>query len=167
MTNTLHRYGDRNSLHNDFIVFAIPCRGYNDKNCVPKLKQFLRLALKYKPVNLGDASRGGIYRPSKKLNPLAHWFRSSAAEFEEVVENVSNPTTVAAVFDNKEAVKSFVDELRRTDLGVSVNISALIDRADECCRDIGLNPHSVEYSLGFMGKTDRLAGRRILELTTM
>ncbi len=167
MTNTLHRYGDRKSLQNDFIVFAIPCRGYNDKDCVPKLKAFLRLALKYKPVNLGDASKGGIYRPSKKLNPLAHWFRKSTPDFEEVVENVSTPTTVAAVFDNKEAVERFVDELRKTDLGVSVNISALIDRSEECCRGIGLNRHSVEYSLGFMGKTDRLADRCVLELSTM
>src|SRR5437667_8777016 len=152
MTNTLHRYGDSRTLQNDFIVFAIPCRGYNDKDCVLKLREFLRIAVKYKPVNLGDASKGSIYRPSKKLNPLAHWFRNNRPDFDEVIENVSNSTTVAAVFDNKVAVERFVEELRGADLGVSVNISALVDRARQCCQDIGLNRHSVDYSLGFMGK---------------
>ena len=167
MTNTLHRYGDSKNLHNDFIVFAIPCRGYNDKDCVPKLRKFLEIAAKHNPVNLGDASKGGIFRPSKKLNPLAHWFRTNIPLINEVVEKVSNPTTAAAVFDNKEAVEKFVEELRQTDLGLSINVSALVDRAQECCRDIGMNRHSVEYSLGFMGKTDRLAERCVLELSTM
>ncbi|MCI0524349.1 MAG: hypothetical protein L0Y75_03715, partial [Acidobacteria bacterium] len=59
MTNTLHRYGNLQNLSNDFIVFAIPCRGYNDQDSVPKLKQFLRLATNHNPVNLGDGSHGG------------------------------------------------------------------------------------------------------------
>ncbi len=167
MTNTLHRYGDHHNLKNDFIVFAIPCRGYNDKDSVPKLREFLRMAVRYKPVNLGDGSKGGMYRPSRRLNPLAHWRRKTQPDIEEVVEKVSNPTTVAAVFDNKEAVEGFLEEVRKADLGLSINVSALIDRAQECCHDIGLPRHSVEYSLGFMGKTDRLADRHVLELSTM
>src|SRR5512145_776961 len=100
MTNTLHRYGNVRNLSNDFIVFAIPCRGYNDKDSVPKLKRFLRTATKYNPVNLGDASHGGAYRPSKHLNPTAHWLRKSEPDFETVIEGVNTPATVAAVFDN-------------------------------------------------------------------
>ncbi len=167
MTNTLHRYGNKRNLHNDFIVFAIPCRGHNDQDAVPKLKRFLRLASQYKPVNLGDGSHGGIYRPSKSLNPTAHWARQTEPDFETVIEGVDSPTTVAAVFDNQEAVEAFVAELRQEDLGLSINISALIERAQECCAEVGLARHSVEYSLGFMGKTDRLADRRVLELSTM
>ena len=163
MTNTLHRYGDAESLRNDFIVFAIPSRGYNDRDCVPKLRQFLRMALKYKPVNLGDGSRGGIFRPSKKLNPLAHWFRKAKPDFEEVVEKVSSPTPVAAVFDNREAVERFVEELRGADLGISINISARIDGAVECCRGAGLARHSVEYSLGFMA-TQGLEPAKVLHV---
>ncbi len=167
MTNTLHRYGTTQNLHNDFIVFAIPCRGFNDKDSVPKLKRFLRLASQFAPVNMGDGSHGGIYRPSKHLNPTAHWSRESEPDFELVIEGVTNPTTVAAVFDNKEAVDAFVAALQKEDLGLSINISALIDRAQECCQDVGIARHSVEYSLGFMGQTDRLADRQVLELSTM
>jgi hypothetical protein len=167
MTNTLHRYGNEQNLRNDFIVFAIPCRGYNDQDSVPKLKQFLRLASQHHPVNLGDGSRGGIYRPSKHLNPTAHWSRNTEPDFETVIEGVSNPTTVAAVFDNQEAVEAFVADLQKADLGLSINISALVDRARECCDDVGIARHSVEYSLGFMGRTERLADRQVLELSTM
>jgi len=167
MTNTLHRYGNEKNLYNDFIVFAIPCRGYNDQDSVPKLKRFLQLASKYNPVNMGDGSHGSIFRPSKALNPTAHWSRRNEHDFNAVIDGVSSPTTVAAVFDNKESVDRFVTELRKEDLGLSINISALVDRAQECCEDVGLARHSVEYSLGFMGKTDRLADRQVLELSTM
>jgi hypothetical protein len=167
MTNTLHRYGDERSLKDDYIVFAIPSRGYNDENSVPKLQEFLRLAVKYKPVNLGDGSHGALFRPNKRLTPLAHWFRREKYSHEKVIDGVKNPTTVAAVFDNKQAVEAFVEDLRKANLGLSINISALIDKAQECCRDIGLPRHSVEYSLRFMGKTDYLAEARVLELSTM
>jgi hypothetical protein len=167
MTNTLHRYGDLRSLRNDFIVFAIPCRGYNDGDCVPKLREFLRMAVKHKPINLGDGSKGGMFRPARNLNPLAHWFRKAEPRMEEVIENVSNPTTVAVVFDNREATEAFLREVRKADLGMSINISASIENAQRCSKDIGLPRHSVEYSLGFMGRTDRLADRQVLELSTM
>ena len=167
MTNTLHRYGDEQSLRNDFIVFAIPCRGYNDTDCVGKLKEFLRMAVKHKHINLGDGTQGGMYRPSANLNPLAHWFRKTESDMDAVIDRVSAPTTVAAVFDNKEAVEEFVQELRRAGLGLSINISASIENARQCCRDIGLPRDRVEYSLGFMGRPDRLAARQVLELSTM
>jgi hypothetical protein len=64
-------------------------------------------------------------------------------------------------------VENFVSELQKEDLGLSINISALIDRARGCCDDVGIARHSVEYSLGFMGKTDRLADRQVMELSTM
>ena len=55
MTNTLHRYGNAESFHDDYVVFAMASKGKNDDDCVPKLKRFLEMALPFKPVNLGDA----------------------------------------------------------------------------------------------------------------
>ena len=78
MTNTLHRFGDADSFHDDFIVFAIPSRGKNDEGAVPKLRKFLEMALKHKPVNLGDARHGGALRsspPSRKC--FSHSWLSS------------------------------------------------------------------------------------------
>jgi hypothetical protein len=167
MTNTLHRYGDSESFKDDYIVFAIPARGINDQNAVEKERRFLEIARKYNPVNLGDASHGGMFHPSRDLNPAVHWHRDAAPDIDNVVKCVSCPTTVSAVFDNADAVVAFIKELKEADLGLSINISAALDKAQECARQAGLERHSVEYSLGFFGQTDRMADRHTLELATM
>jgi hypothetical protein len=167
MTNTLHRYGDSESFKDDYIVFAIPARGINDQNAVGKERRFLEIARKYNPVNLGDASHGGMFHPSRDLNPAVHWHRDARPDIDNVVRCVSGPTTVSAVFDNADAVVAFIKELKAADLGLSVNISASLDKAQECARRAGLERHSVEYSLGFFGQTDRMADRHTLELATM
>src|SRR5215813_4042549 len=147
MTNTLHRYG--NAFDDDFIVFAIPARGINDGNAVEKQRRFLEIARKYNPVNMGDASHGAIFRPSKDLNPSVHWRRHQEQDFRGLVDCVSCPTTVSAVFDNPDAVVAFLTELKQADLGLSINVSAPIDKAQQCAQRAGLARHSVEYSLGF------------------
>ena len=167
MTNTLHRYGSADSFNDDFIVFAIPARGINDANAVESERRFLEIARKHNPVNMGDASHGAIFRPSKDLNPSVHWHREEQADFEALVNGISCPTTVSAVFDNADAVVAFIRELKQTDLGLSINISGSLDKAQECARRAGLERHSVEYSLGFFGQTDRMADRQTLELATM
>ena len=65
MTNTLHRYGAPETLEDDFIVFAMASRGVNDEGSVEKFQKFLDLARPHGPINLGDATKGGVYRPSK------------------------------------------------------------------------------------------------------
>lgn len=165
MTNTLHRYGD--NFDDDYIVFAIPARGINDANAAETERRFLEIARKYNPVNMGDASHGGIFRPSKNLNPSVHWNRPGVRDEDAVVSGVSGPGTVAAVFDNADTVVEFIKELKAANLGLSINISGGLDQARDCARRAGLERHSVEYSLGFFGQTDRMADRQTLELSTM
>ena len=129
MTNTLHRYGSGESFSDDYSVFAIPARGFNDNGAVEKLRQFLEIARKYKPVNMGDASHGSIFRPSKELNPTVHWRRDLSRDFDSVVSSVSCTTTVAAVFDNQDQAVAFIQELKEADLGLSINISTALDKA--------------------------------------
>ena len=107
MTNTLHRYGDAESFRDDYIVFAIPGRGRNDQGCVPKLKRFLAMAVPFNPVNLGDPRHGGALRPSQHMNPIAHWRRNLAPDFQAVIDGVDAATTVAAVFDNQRGSSGF------------------------------------------------------------
>jgi hypothetical protein len=167
MTNTLHRFGDAQSFRDDYIVFAIPSRGRNDQNSVPKLKKFLQIALKYKPVNLGDARHGGALRASRSLNPLAHWRRDNKPDFDNVIAGVDTPTTVAAVFDNLEAAQACTKEVREADLGLSINISTSVAGAQECCKSAGICRHSAGYSLGFEGKTEYLPNSDVLTVSTM
>jgi hypothetical protein len=167
MTNTLHRFGAAEDLQDDYIIFAMAARGVNDEGAPPKLRAFLRLALKHGPVNVGNAVQGGIYRPAARLNPLAHWSRREPLDPEAVVESIDTCTTVAAVFDDPARLEAFLRDLREADLGVSINVSALTDQARSCCERADIIRHSVEYSLGFHGDLNRLPDRRVLELSTM
>jgi len=167
MTNTLHRYGDAASFNNDYVVFAICSRGKNDENAVPKLRRFLEIALKFNPVNLGDARHGGALRSSKHLNPTGHWKREVKPDFPMVIEGLDMPTTASAVFDNREAAEEFLKAVREADLGMSINISTSIDGGDQVCHAAGLCRHSIGYSLGFEGKINHLPTEDVLTLSTM
>jgi hypothetical protein len=167
MTNTLHRFGDAASFGDDYVVIAIPSRGRNDQNSEPKLRQFLEMALPYGPVNLGDMRHGGSLRPSRSMNPLAHWRRKNTPDFRAVIDGINTPTTAAAVFDNRESAEAFVKAVREADLGLSVNISTSVEGAEQCCDAAGLCRHSVGYSLGFEGKTEHLPNADVLTLATM
>jgi len=167
MTNTLHRFGDAESFRDDYIVFAIASKGNNDADALPKLRRFLQIAVEYHPVNLGDARHGGALRPSRALNPLVHWKRDQTPDFQAVIDGLDTVTTCAAVFDNLQAAEKFVARLRQEDLGLSINVSTSIRGAELCCEFACIARHSVGYSLGFEGKTERLPNSQVLELSTM
>ncbi len=167
MTNTLHRYGPSESFHDDFVVFAIAARGKNDQDALEKQRKFLRMAIPFGPVNLGDARKGGSVRPSKNLNPANHWNRDSTPDLEAVANGLEHITTVAAVFDSREKAENFVKAVKDADLGLSINISTSIEGADQCCHFAGIERHSVGYSLGFEGKTEKLPNSQVLTLMTM
>ena len=102
MTNTLHRYSDHYAfepvsspepVQDDYIVFAMSSRGINDDHLVEKYRAFLRLPLKHGPVNMGDATKGGIIRPRQDMNPTAHWKREHLPDAEQVIAGIDGPTT--------------------------------------------------------------------------
>ena len=167
MTNTLHRYGDAASFDDDFVIFAIPAKGSPQPNALANLRRFLEIAVEYNPVNLGDARNGGALRPARNLTPFAHWTRSDKPDFQAVVQGLSAPTTCAAVFDNRVAAQDFLARIRKEDFGLSVNVSTSIDNAEECCAHAGIKRHSLGYSLGFEGATEKLPQSQVLLLSTM
>ena len=167
MTNTLHRYGDAESFYDDYVIFAIPSRGKNDKGSLPKLKQFLEMALPFKPVNMGDALNGGALRPRRDMAPTAHWNRDMTPDYRGVIDGLTAPTTVAAVFDDRVHAEDFVKAVKDADLGLCINISTSIDGAEQCCNTACQPRHSVGYSLGFEGKTEKLPNTQVLSLSTM
>jgi hypothetical protein len=167
MTNTLHRFGDAESFYDDYIVFAIPSKTNKDPNALPKLHRFLEIALEYKPVNLGDARHGGALRSSKNLGPLAHWNRDMKPDFQAVINGLTVPTTCAAVFDNPTAAEQFVKRVKEENFGMSVNISTSIEGAERCCNYACIDRHSIGYSLGFEGKTEKIPNSQVAMLSTM
>ena len=167
MTNTLHRFGDAASFTDDYIVFAIASRGKNDEGALEKLQRFLRMAIAFGPVNLGDARHGGSLRPCKNMDPTSHWNRDMKPDFEAVVAGFDHITTAAAVFDSRVAAEDFFKAVKEADMGLSVNISTSVDGAEQCCHVAGIPRHSVGYSLGFEGKTEKLPNSQVLLLSTM
>ena len=167
MTHTLHRYGRPEDFRDDYIVTGMPARGYNDKNCVDKLQTFLRAALRHDPINIGNSKKGAAHRATKNLRPTVHWKRDHSPHPERVIEEIDTPTTVSAVFDNYEGMRAFVAELKELDLGLSINISGVALEADRCCQEVGLTRHSIEFSLGFQGATEKMPEDTARRLATM
>lgn len=166
MTNTLHRYGRAESFRDDFIVFALPCKGKNDDGAVAKLKAFLEICLAHGPVNMGN-SESSSYRPSRQLGPSVHWGRDLSGEPRGVIDAVERIRTVAAVFDSREKAAACLRDVIAADLGLSVNVATSVDGARQVAAACGIRRHSVEYSLGFSDPHDRLPDRQVLALSTM
>ena len=125
MTHTAHRYGRPAHFRDDYIVTAMPARGYDDVRSVPKQKEFLRPALEHGPINIGNSKKGAAHQATKDLRPTVHWSRDHSPNPELVIEEMDQPTTVSAVFANYEAMRAFVADLKELDLGLSVNISGV------------------------------------------
>lgn len=166
MTNTLHRYGSASSFRDDYIIFAIPSKGKNDEECVPKLKAFLRICARYHPVNIGNGNRSSL-APGKNLNPAIHWNRVARHDWDAVIEGVNKPGTVSAVFTSRENATACFKEVIEADFGLSINMSTSVENAKEVADEGGIKRHSVEYSLGFHDPHDHLPDAPVLALSTM
>ena len=153
MTNTLHRRGTEDSLKNDYVIFSLPARSVNAQGSAPKVQEFMRLCLKYNPVNMGDGRHGNILKDN--------------VDIQEFIAQKKDGEMAAAVFTDMEAVQKVIAELIQADLGISINVSGLLEEVQSCCRKGGIERHSVEHSLGIWGAKDRLPEREILEVNTL
>jgi len=153
MTNTLHRRGPRDSLKNDYVIFCTPAKGINAEGSASKIQEFVRICLKYRPVNMGDGRQGNILQNDMDVGK----FLSKQQDGEGA----------AAVFTDLETLRKVVEELIQADLRISINISGLLDEVQTCCRKVGIERHSVEHSLGVWGAKDRLPEREIMEVNTL
>lgn len=169
MTNTLHRLGTPETLHHDFIVFAMAGKGYNDEGALEKARTFLRTAIKYRPVNMGNALINSLYRPDQNLSFFKLYFigRQEKTTYEKLIDEMPGPGSAAVVFDNADTVTDFVREVKNLDLGLSINISAMVDDTRDICGEVDITPHAVEYTLGFHGATEKLPDQDVLSISTM
>ena len=169
MTNTLHRYGQQDNLQNDFIVFAMAAKGFNEEGALEKARTFLKTAIQFEPINMGNALVNSLYRPEKDLSFFKLYFlgRQEKTTYEKLIDEIPGPGSAAVVFDSKDRATKFVRAVKDLDLGLSINISALIDDTRNICGEVDITPHAVEYTLGFHGATSKLPDRDTLTLSTM
>jgi hypothetical protein len=151
MTHTLHRRGTAENLSEDYVTLAQHATGINDETYIPPEQEFLRIALRHNPVNIGCDTKGNMYR----YQP------------EEIIANIGGGGDAHAVFDNPQALTEFLKELKKADLGISVVVSGIFENVDKCLEEAGLKHHTANYSLGIWGKTEKLPSNDVLEITTM
>jgi len=153
MTNTLHRQGTAEELKEDYVIFATTARGITREGSAPKIQEFMRICMRHDPVNIGSSRQGNILQDD--------------VEIHELIANLGDGAGAAAVFTDLDTLQKVISELIEADLGVSINVSGLLDGVQQCCRGNGTERHSVEQSLGFWGSRDRLPEREILAFNTL
>jgi hypothetical protein len=153
MTNTLHRRGTVEELKGDYVIFTTTARGINRDGSAAKIHEFLSICKKYNPVNIGSSKKGNILQDDM--------------DFPDLIAGLGDGATSASVFTDLDTLKKVIAELIEADLGISINVSGLLDGVQECCRAGGTERHSVEQSLGFWGANDLLPERDILAMNTL
>ena len=153
MTNTLHRQGAEEDLKGDYVIFVSMARGITRDGSAPKIHEFLRICQKYNPVNIGSSKLGSVLQDD--------------VDFDDLITNLKDGATSGAVFTDLDTLRKVMAELMEADLGISINVSGLLDGVQECCHGNGIERHSVEHSLGFWGSRDLLPEREILEFNTL
>lgn len=153
MTNTLHRQGAVEDLKEDYVIFVSMARGINREGSAPKIHEFLRICQKFNPVNIGSSKLGTVLQDD--------------VDFQDLVTDLKDGSTSAAVFTDLDSLQKVLAELIEADLGISINVSGLLDGVQDCCHGNGIERHSVEHSLGFWGSRDLLPEREILEINTL
>jgi hypothetical protein len=152
MTNTLHRQGTREGLSRDYVIFFHTAVGFNREGAGPKMQRFLRLALEEGPVNIGVNKENLV---------------TAGGNVEKMIAGIHDGSHATATFSSLEAIRRLVRKLKQEDLGLSLVISGLTDEVDEMLRAEGIVRHSIEHSIGILGRTERLPTEQVLEITSM
>jgi hypothetical protein len=178
VTNTLHRQGAVESLRGDYVIFCSVVPGVNQKGSGPKKRRFAELCLKHDPVNFGihEFERGETTVLSEYLRErsAAEYYDDSGrpterlrGKWQSLLDRIDDDSGPNAVFDDIDRLGALIAELRKAQLGISINISGLHSEVDSMLRDNGIVRHTIEHSLGFHGKTEQLPAPEIVEIATM
>ncbi|AYO32089.1 hypothetical protein D2962_17105 [Biomaibacter acetigenes] len=151
MTHSLHRSGTLESLKGDYVWFMYQAKGINDTNIKEKAEEFIAAAELVGSENWGDVKTGPIVSYPK----------------EYIKQNIGNKSRLRGVFTSRKQVTEFLSIIKQKNLGTSVVISGLLDEVLSACKEAGVTPHTINYSLGIWGKKELLPDDDILSITTM
>jgi len=132
-------------------MLAIRAKGFNDEGNLWRLLKILQMAARYPIVNFADVKNGSKF----------------TTDLDTILNTDKDLPMVQMVFTNKDDMTRFMEDLKQADLGISVVASGLFEEIFQCCKKAGLTPHSVNYSLGVHGRTEKLPPKEIMEITTM
>jgi hypothetical protein len=153
MSHSLHRFGTKESLENDYCIYARASKGINRENCGDKIKEIFSIFLSEDFVNFGHGHAGKSYADG--LDP------------EEYAKTLGSSYGIIVNFGSKEAVRNVLKKLKDADTGISIVVSGLINEVVDICEKCDLTPHTASLSLGIYGKKSLIPENDVLELTTM
>lgn len=162
MSHTLHRVGTEENLKHDFVFLCMPSKDINHEGSAPKLHRFFQLCEKNHCVTIGDCRGGNEWYQKEKYH-----LQDNLEGRQHMIDNVEDRAVITATFKDEADVVNMLRDLKQEDLGMSIVVSGLVDHTKECCHHADLEPHTVEHSLGRIGRTDLLPPNEILEIATM
>jgi len=153
MTHTLHRQGNPEDLKEDYVLLLRTSRWVNHEGSEETMRQVWEVISHYEQnlVNFGNQ------------NPT--WGDGELYDMEALKK--ANSRTIHAVFKDREKLKACLKELKERDFGISTVVSGLCGETEKLCAEIGLTPHTVNYSLGIHGKTEGVPQGEVLEIQTL
>lgn len=157
MTHSAHRLASEEELKRDYVVFVRPARGLDDvdekikKETLRKTKELADITQKYGPVNIGRTGAGCT---------------AQGYEYDQIM-NKAEFNGFMSVFTDKKKAAQVLKEYKEKDLGLSVVASGLTEDIFGICKEAGLKPHTILFSLGVWGKKELLPSEDHLRITTL
>jgi hypothetical protein len=153
MTHSLHRTGSAESLKDDFVIIVRPAVGVNSQGAAPRVQRALEIIFDVGPANIGILETGHTM-----LGGL---------DIPHVISRMDDTSGIRCAFSSGEKLKEVLRRLKQEELGLCVTVSGIIGDVFEMCDEVGLEPHSINVSLGVHGNTELLASEQVREFTTM
>ena len=151
MTHSLHRSGDIESQKKDFCWFMYQTKNVNDKDIRGRALEYIASAEAVGSENWGDVKTGPVTRFESKY----------------IQDRISDKSRLRGVFTKKQQIIDFLKDLKKKDIGLSCVITGVLSEVIPACKEAGVTPHSINYSLGVWGNKKRLPSEEVLSITTM
>jgi hypothetical protein len=153
VTHTLHRQGTVDDLKEDYVLLLRTSRFVNHEGSEKTMQQIWEVISHYREdlVNFG--------------NHYPNWGGGELYDLDALQKAKSR--IIHVVFKDREKIKACLNEIKERDFGISVVVSGLCSETEKICSEIGLSPHTVNYSLGIHGNTKRVPEGEVLEIHTM
>lgn len=152
MTHSLHRRGTDESLKNDYVVLVTAASGVNHVGSKEGMYKILDVVFEIGPDNIGSNETGTVL---------------SGVTLEEIRAGFTKVPRVRCNYASREKVFGAIKKIKELDTGMSVTISGPTGEILDMCKELGIKPHSVNFSLDIWGKMEKLPAEEVLELLTM
>ncbi|MCL4532067.1 MAG: hypothetical protein M1582_02570 [Actinobacteria bacterium] len=152
MTHSLHRRGSLEELKQDYVLVAMTSK-VNKELTKPTLAKVAEIIFS---VGVSNTGSSGL----ETNMPMGF-------DVQEFIRDIPKSHGLLCSFPTKEQLRLALARLKEADLGISITVSGLIDEVIPLAQGLGLKPHTINLSLGIIGKTEKLPSEEILEFSTM